>query len=71
MALEFNTDVCVIGAGPGGCAIAKRLAALGYAVTCLQTADVCQCLRGRPLNIPRLVLQPFHQRFERSLIPAD
>lgn len=36
MAQEFNTDVCVIGAGPGGCAIAKRLAALGYAVTVVE-----------------------------------
>lgn len=36
MAQEFNTDICVIGAGPGGCAIAKRLADLGHAVTVVE-----------------------------------
>lgn len=36
MEREFDTEICVIGAGPGGCAIAKRLAELGYAVTLLE-----------------------------------
>lgn len=36
MSTELHTDICVIGAGPGGCAIAKRLADLGHKVTVVE-----------------------------------
>ena len=54
---DFNSEICVIGAGPAGSVIARRLAQLGY--------DMVLVDRGRRENDPRAesLAPSFHSRF--------
>lgn len=59
--MQFDSDVCIVGAGPAGLSIARGLADKGIQVTVVESGDTDRARNAQELSSGAIVGYPYHQ----------